>query len=123
LKRAARLLAVFAGGFLAGVLIMYLAPSLLPKVTIYDRLREMGLSFSRLDFSTWSMQHATYLDQFDHLEWWKRAYDEKQAQKGTYDSLHVYLDTGKNVVWFELWLDNEPLNLEYLGFYAYQEAD
>ena len=83
----------------------------------------MQLSFQKLDFSTWSMQHATYLHQYTFLEEWKRGYDEIQSQKGHYDSMHVFLDTGKNVVWFELWLDNHPLNLEHLGFYVYQEAD
>lgn len=123
MKIIVKFLAVFAGGLLAGALIMQLGFSLWPRATIYDRLSDLQLSFQRSDFDEWGLQHATYLSQYDQLEWLKSAFDEKQSQKGVYDSLHVYLDVGKNVVWVELWLDNEPTNLEWLGFYFYHEVD
>lgn len=123
MKVSVKLVAAFALGVLAGALIIYVGSSLWPRPTIYDRLSELQLSFQKEDFSTNSLEHAAYIQQYDFLQSLKNAYDEKQSQKGTYDSLHVYLDTNKNIVWLELWLDNEPANLEYLGFYVYQETD
>jgi len=122
-RLAVRFITVFLGGFLVGALVMYAAPFLRPRVTIYDRLSELQLSFQRHDLYTGSLQQAIHLSQYDSLEWLKRAYDEKQSQKTVYDSLHVYLDIGKNVVWVELWLDNMPTNLEWLGFYFYSDPD
>ena len=123
MKVNVRLLAAFALGLLAGALIMYAGSSLLPKTTIQDRLREMQLSFSQQTLSATSLRDAKGISEFDDLEFLKRAYDEKQSAKGTYDALHVYLDTDKNIVWFELWLDGVPTNLEYLGFYVYHDID
>lgn len=118
-----KLVAIFAVGLLAGASIMYVVPFLLPKTTVQDRLREMDLSFTQKDWYASSLQYAKYVDQYKFLESMKNAYDEKLSQKAAQDSLHIYQDTSWDIVWLELWLNNEPANLEYLGFYIYNEAD
>ena len=113
--------------FSVGLLIGYVLPYFQPKKTIYDKLRDMQISWLRDDFGwgtgIWKLQKATYIEPIEYLEWFKRTYTEKDNSRGTYDSIQVYVDSIYNVVWMEVWKENIPTNIEYIGFYFYSEPD
>lgn len=122
-----KIIIVLAVVFSAGLLIGYVLPYFQPKKTIYDKLRDMQISWQRDDSGfgqgLWKLQKATYVQQFEYLEWFKSAYNEKDSSRGTYDSIHAYVDSIYNVVWMEVWKENIPTNIEYIGFYFYSEPD
>lgn len=123
LKIDRKVIVGFFIGVCIGALGLYLTPYFQPKNTIYTQLRNASITFHRTDWYENKLQRANYIQQIRYFESFKNIYEEKNGSLGTYDSIHVFVDPNWNVAWIEVWIDNNPSNIDYLSFYFYFEPD
>jgi hypothetical protein len=126
-----RLIAVLAAAFIAGLLVGYFGPQLVPQKTIYDKLNDAGISYTRATPSNGDSQFSSHLE----FAWFERSvisqitsfprflndYSEANTNRNAFDSVNVFVDSGSRVVWIEEWRNNNPANITFLRFYIYSE--
>ena len=115
---------IFFVGLVAGLLLSwYVIPFLLSEKNLYDKLRDAHIPFDEDNWYVGDLQRARYIGQVRNFEQFRQIFKEKYNSRGAYDTIHVYVDSDWNVIWLEVWKENEPTDIEYLGFYLYSEAD
>ena len=115
--------AAFLVGLLAGLLLAwYVIPFFLSEKNIYDKLRDAHIPINEDNWYVGDLQRARYIEQLRNFEQFQQFFKERYSSRGAHDSIHVCVDSDWNVVWLEVWKEDEPTDIEYLGFYLYSEA-
>lgn len=119
-----KLLVIFLLGLVVGILIGYVIPYLQPRKTIYGKLQEANIQFSRETWYEGDLKHAEYIQQIRNFESLERIFEEKQnpLYSEPTDVVEVCIDSSWNVLWIEV-REGGTNSINYMGFYFYSEPD
>jgi len=121
-----KIVAIVIVVFCVGTLMGYTIPQLLPKKTIYDKLREAQIIFSEGIWQEHYLQEAKNFQQIKNLEEFKQIYEVyfPLNNQPTGDLVQVKIDPDWNMIWI-CWstVVSDVVSIEYLGFYFYSDPD
>ena len=118
------LVIILIGSFCGGLILGYMVPPLLPRETIYDKLSQANIQYSRTSWYDGKLKYAEYVTHIRDFHQFQNIFEERQNPEYTLPSWisHAYLDASWNVLWIET-INSDTAALEYIGFYVYSEPD
>lgn len=113
--------ATLVGVFFAGLVIGYIGPLILPKQTIYDKLHDAEIPYSKANWlGGHDLEYAEVVSQRESFRRFKSTYENMHNPDYSLPSwdTDVYVDDGWHVVWMKT-IDTDTGDLWAIVFYVY----